>query len=51
MRHSIHYLEVLRRADALFQEGDVATEDGLKLFEESWDNIRRAQAEVQGYSS
>jgi len=50
IRHSAYYLNVLRRADELFQQGGTAIEEGLTLFDKSLDNIRLGQARAKEHA-
>jgi hypothetical protein len=43
-RHAAHFLEVLRRADSLFDKGGDSLKRGLSLFDAEWDNIRTGWA-------
>src|SRR5262249_25888486 len=43
-RHSRHYLGVLAAAERLYMSGDDHVEEGLRLFEIEWPNIRAGQA-------
>jgi tetratricopeptide (TPR) repeat protein len=49
-QHAAHYLEVLRRADALYEEGGGALLRGLRLFDAEWPNIQAGQAWAAAHS-
>lgn len=50
LRHSAYYLNVLSDADEAFQQGGEAMEEGLRLFEMAWNNIRGGQTRSRDYS-
>ncbi len=50
LRHAAHYLEVLRRANALYKEGGAVLLRGLRLFDAEWPNIQAGQAWAAAHS-
>jgi tetratricopeptide (TPR) repeat protein len=44
LRHAAHYLEVARNADELYLEGGESLQQGLRLFDREWPNIKAGQA-------
>src|SRR5215213_6213382 len=47
LRHARHYVSALKKADAFYMEGSLATDDGLRLFDLEQPNIERGQAWAQ----
>jgi tetratricopeptide (TPR) repeat protein len=43
-QHAAHYVEVLRTADRLYEEGGSALLQGLRLFDREWGNVQAGQA-------
>ena len=50
LRHSACYLDLLAKADEEFQRGGSSAEAGLRLFEESWENIEIGQTSAREQS-
>jgi hypothetical protein len=50
LRHAQHYLEVLRRADDLYEKGGAALLEGLRQFDAEWPNIQAGQAWAAAHS-
>src|SRR6266508_3600761 len=46
LKHAVHYKDVLKAADNLYQEGGEKVLTGLRLFDLEWENIRTGQAWV-----
>jgi tetratricopeptide (TPR) repeat protein len=48
-RHAVHYVEVLRQADSLYEQGHEGVMRGLVLFDREWRNVQAGQAWAEAH--